>query len=107
MSNHHTETQEKKPTNYLLRVVLAFVYALALGFLLHLFVGSQACSHCSKCTACNECTEKNEAVLKNQRLWGNEECSGASCTSKDHCTKEHGLKENKKNEIDSTEVKAK
>ncbi len=107
MSNHHTEPQEKKPTNYLLRVALAFVYTLALGCLLHLFVGSQACDHCSKCTACNECTEKSEAETKSQMLWGKEECSGACCKSKDHCTKEHECKEGEKKGDDSTEVKAK
>ena len=100
MSHHHTEETTNTKFNYLLRMALAFVYALALAFFLHLLVGSQQCSHCTKCSACNDCNQSQMMKVEDATLWGEKE-SGECCKTKDKCVKEHDGKakvESKENE---------
>ena len=85
--NNHSENNTPKKTNYLLRIIFAFVYALVLGALLHLLIGTQQCNHCSTCSSCNECTESAAQRVNDAGLGGKEE--GESCKKKDACTKEH------------------
>ena len=103
MSHHQTEETTNKKFNYLLRMALAFVYALALAFFLHLLVGSQQCSHCIKCSACNDCNQAQMIKVEDATLWGEKE-SGECCKSKDKCAKEHDCKTGEAKE--ATEEKA-
>ncbi len=92
MSHHHTEETTNKKFNYCLRMALAFVYALALAFFLHLLVGSQQCGHCTKCSACNDCNQAQMMKMENATLWGEKE-SGECCKGKDKCEKAHECKD--------------
>jgi uncharacterized membrane protein YraQ (UPF0718 family) len=74
-SEHSSHNSNNQKTNFLLRIVLAFVFALAVGFLLRVIIGNQKCS------------EMKECKMEEATLWGKKECckkeEGKSCCQHD------------------------
>jgi hypothetical protein len=91
-SNHEVASNSNQPTNYLFRIILAFVFIISVGTLLHLVIGNQQCKHCSTCATCTTCEEENTETSMQQQLWGEESCNGKACCSegKGECIEEKG-----------------
>ncbi|MFM2225679.1 MAG: hypothetical protein RJA07_1881 [Bacteroidota bacterium] len=106
-SNHTSESN--KPTNYLFRIALAFVFVISIACLLRIVIGRQQCAHCSICATCQKCEEDKIENIEQQQLWGAEtgkgECEGcnegeekACCKKKDKCEQENDKAETKNEE---------
>jgi hypothetical protein len=113
-SNHEETSSSNQPTNYLFKIILAFVFIISVGTLLRLVIGNQQCKHCSICATCTTCEEENIETSMHQQYWGEESCNGKTCCGegeeecgekKAECSAEE-KKECCKGEHEKAEVKA-